>query len=59
MRYQPLDSVRKDCFLSKEGGWTEKRMKDVMRYYSKLIWHVPFEQYSTSKGNKSKGFGLL
>ena len=45
MRYQPLDALSKNQYLA--SGWTEKQMKDTVRYYSRLRWleNVPFEEY--------------
>lgn len=45
MRYQPLDVKIKDSYIAP--GWTNRWLKDVMRYYSRLIWlgHIPFEKY--------------
>jgi len=46
MRYQPLAAKRKDAFVGK--SWTERELRDFMRYYSRLNWlgHIPFSQYS-------------
>lgn len=45
MRFQPLMCRHKDEFVDK--GWTEKQLKDMMRYYSKLnyLGHIPFNEY--------------
>jgi hypothetical protein len=45
MRYQPLDCFVKNSYIS--SAWTEKELKDVTRYYSRLRYleHVPFEDY--------------
>ena len=49
MRYQPLDAKKKDEYIHPD--WTERELKDVMRYYSKLNWlgHIPFSEYQGSK----------
>lgn len=45
MRYQPLDSLVKNSYVSP--AWSEKLLKSVMRYYSRLTWlgHISFEEY--------------
>lgn len=44
-RYQPLDAKIKNSHIAP--SWTERWLKDVMRYYSRLNWlgHIPFEKY--------------
>jgi len=46
MRYQPLDAKIKNGYL--HHNWTEKKMVDVMRYYSRLqhLRFITFEQYN-------------
>lgn len=52
MRYQPLLTPKKNSFVAP--GWSERKLRDVMRYYSGLRWfgHIPFEEYrnTTMKG---------
>jgi len=45
MRFQPLRCKAKNSYVAK--GWTEKELKDMARYYSKLRYleHIPFEDY--------------
>jgi len=45
MRYQPLNTVRKDSFVAV--GWTDGELRRTMRYYSRLVWleHIPFSDY--------------
>jgi len=47
MRYQPLDAQRKNEYVGE--NWTERELKNYMRYWSRLRWleHIPFEDYST------------
>lgn len=49
MRYQPLDSERRNGYIAP--NWTEPELKDFMRYWSKLRWlaSVPFEEYTIPK----------
>ena len=46
MRYQPLDVKVKNGYL--HPNWTEWKMADVMRYYSRLQYlrFIPFENYN-------------
>ena len=45
MRFQPLRCTVKNSYVAK--GWTEKELKDMERYYSRLRYleHIPFEDY--------------
>lgn len=45
MRYQPLDAEKRNSYVSPK--WTERELKDYMRYWSRLRWleHIPFEEY--------------
>ncbi len=47
--YGDFSALGKNQYLAP--GWTEKRMKDIVRYYSRLRWleHVPFEDYGLVK----------
>ena len=49
MRFQPLDAAKKNDHLAP--GWTEKEMKRMMRYYSRLVWfhHIPYEEFSVTE----------
>jgi len=46
MRYQPLDTLKKDSYVAP--GWTDKELRRMMRYYSRLKWleHIPFAEYA-------------
>ena len=46
MRYQPLDCIKRNDHIGEH--WTERQLKDYMRYWSRLHWlkHIPFEEYS-------------
>ncbi len=45
MRYQPLDALQRDAYVAP--GWTERELKRMTRYYSRLRWleHIPFDEY--------------
>ena len=45
MRYQPLDSHRRNEYIAP--AWTDQELKRYMRYWSRLHWlgHVPFAEY--------------
>lgn len=49
MRYQPVDSEKRNGYVAPE--WTEKELKTYMRYWSKQRWlaSVPFEEYAIPK----------
>jgi hypothetical protein len=36
MRYQPLDSTEKNSYVAP--GWTEKELRKMTKYYSRLGW---------------------
>ena len=44
MRYQPLDSLRKNAH---RGKWEERALRDFVRYWSRQQWlrKIPFEEY--------------
>ena len=46
MRYQPLDTKRRNDYVSP--SWTDAHLKKYMRYWSRLAWfgHIPFSEYS-------------
>jgi len=46
MRYQPIDLLQKNSYVN--GKWTEKQLKDYMRYWSRQnwLWKVPFDEYT-------------
>lgn len=48
MRYQPLDAVKKNCYLAP--GWTEKEMRKMVYYYFKQRWlaHVPYAEFQAT-----------
>lgn len=54
MRYQPLDAIRKNMYVSDE--WTEDLLKRFVRYWSKLNWlgHIPFDEYKKPRSKKNK-----
>jgi hypothetical protein len=45
MRYQPLDAKKRNDYISP--NWTDRQLKDYMRYWSRQNWlgHIPFEEY--------------
>jgi hypothetical protein len=45
MRYQPLDALTKDSFISP--AWTKRELKRTTRYYNRLAYfdHIPFADY--------------
>ena len=45
MRYQPLNAEKKDKEVHPD--WTDRELKNMMRYYSKLNWlgHIPYSEY--------------
>lgn len=45
MRYQPLDTKKKNSFVGE--NWTDFHLKRMVRYYSKLAYleHIPFDEY--------------
>jgi len=45
MRFQPLDALSKDSYVAP--GWTDRELKRMMRYYSRLRWfeHIPFNDF--------------
>lgn len=45
MRFQSLDCLQKDAHI--DLGWTERELRRMMRYYSRLQWlgHVPYDDY--------------
>ena len=45
MRYQPLDTIKKHSYLAL--GWTNKEMRKMTRYYSRLRWFgsFPYDEY--------------
>lgn len=55
MRYQPLDAARKNAYVAP--GWTERKLRDVMRYYAKTVWYgrMPFSEYCHKRiGSKQR-----
>jgi len=51
MRYQPLNAKKRNEFIL--STWTERKMRDVQRYYSKLNWWggVTFDEYEDRGGS--------
>jgi len=49
MRYQPLNAKKRNCYV--DINWTEKELKDISRYYSRLVWlgHIKFEDYNAKR----------
>jgi len=45
MRYQPLDTTKKNSYL--EPSWTEKKMRKMVEYYSRLRWFesIPYDEF--------------
>lgn len=56
MRYQPLDTLKKNSYVHNE--WTDNQLKDYMRYYSnnRFFSNIPFNEY---KGRKKEYKGRL
>jgi hypothetical protein len=59
MRYQPLNSLKYNEYVSE--SWTDEKLKDYMRYYSRSFWlkHIKLEEYDIHRKNKTprtKGF---
>lgn len=52
MRYQPLDSVKRNQYI--HPNWTEYELKNYMRYWARLRYleHIPFEDYIITKKRK-------
>ena len=52
MRYQPLDTLRRNSYVDK--SWTETELKKMVRYWSRQIWleHVPYEDFENTKSDK-------
>ena len=52
MRYQPLDSRRKNEYIG--SYWTERELKDYMHYWSsmRIICSIPFSDYLGYRKNK-------
>ena len=48
MRYQPLGATHRNCYIG--DGWTERELRDYMRYWSRLRWfeHIPFSEYKNN-----------
>jgi hypothetical protein len=48
-RYQPLNAKKRNCYV--DINWTEKELKDISRYYSRLVWlgHIKFEDYNAKR----------
>lgn len=53
MRYQPLDVLEKNSFIY--GGWTEKELRKMMKYYSRLAWMgCTYEEFDYLKYDKNQ-----
>lgn len=52
-RYQPLDTLEKDTYVSP--NWTGRELTNFVRYWSRQKWlrPIPFEEYDTRKRRKS------
>ena len=52
MRYQPLDTPKRNGHIGKH--WTDIELKNYMRYWSRQIWlkHIPFEDYDFRKAKQ-------
>ncbi len=55
MRYQPLDATEKNAYVA--DGWTEKELRKMMKYYSRLSWleHIPYGDFDYLKYDKAQG----
>lgn len=51
MRYQPVDCKKKNNYIG--GGWTDKQLKDYMRYWSNMRFFrsIPFGEYQNGITN--------
>ena len=49
MRYQPLDALKRNSYVGE--NWTERLLKDYMRYYSqlKIFRNISFDEYRGKK----------
>jgi len=49
MRYQPLDSIKRNQYIGEY--WTERELKDYVRYWSKqrFLGHIPFKDYKSHR----------
>jgi len=56
MRYQPLDCLIKNSFVS--ARWTQIELKNMTRYYSRLNYleHIPFTDYKGFKNEQQEAF---
>lgn len=54
MRFQPLDTIVKNSYVA--DGWTDKNLRRVMRYYSRLRYfeHIPFKDYQGGEPEKTE-----
>jgi len=50
MRYQPLDALRKNSYVAP--GWTERQLRDFMRYWARQRWLEWFSQDSYRRPRK-------
>ena len=60
MRFQPLDTLKKNEFVAVDKGWTEYELKRFSRYWrgGHNLFGVPFKDYDHRK-EKPKGFGFV
>jgi len=60
MRYQPLDSKKKDQYIATEKGWTDYELKRFKRYWrGQGLYKNSFEDYDHRKNTLNEGFGLV
>lgn len=54
MRFQPLDAKHKNGYIAPK--WTERELKNIMRYYSRLAWldGIDYEDYQGYNGKVSQ-----
>lgn len=54
MRYQPVDAKEKNTYIEK--GWDEKTVRDMTRYYSRLVHlgFIPFSEYKQNITHKQE-----
>jgi hypothetical protein len=58
MRYQPLDALEKNSYVAE--GWTERELRNTMRYYSRLAWlgGCSYEDYDPKNDRQQEEFDL-
>jgi len=57
MRFQPLDALEKNGYVYEAGGWTERELRNMVNYYSRLRWyeHIDYKDFEHWKYDKQQG----